>query len=95
MLRATRSNAVMYYEPQQQLYLSTNSRVDLFSVASNQFVTPLTPPVNGTEAVRGNGTDARRSVAGGQPDGGSLAVINSNTQTTVVYDSDWRTLMTH
>jgi hypothetical protein len=40
--------AVLYDNQRQQLYLSAGNHIDVLSLASNQFVTSLNPPANGT-----------------------------------------------
>ena len=41
--------AVLYDSNRNQVYLSAGNHVDVFSLASNQFVTPLNPAANGTQ----------------------------------------------
>ncbi len=73
-------HAIVYDAPRRQLYLSSNGQIDVFSLSSNQFVTPLTPPAQTTQ----------KSFAGMAltPDGlllaanltdGSLAVIDPDS----------------
>ncbi len=40
--------AVLYDSTRQQLYLSAGNHIDVFSLASNTFVSPLTPPALGS-----------------------------------------------
>jgi len=40
--------AMLYDDQRQQLYLSAGNHIDVFSLASNQFTTPLNPPATGT-----------------------------------------------
>jgi hypothetical protein len=40
--------AVLYDSQRQQLYLSAGNHIDVFSLGSNQFITPLNPPAIGT-----------------------------------------------
>jgi hypothetical protein len=40
--------AVLYDRARQQLYLSAGDHIDVFSLGSNQFVSPLVPPSQGT-----------------------------------------------
>ena len=73
--------AVLYDRGRQQLYLSAGDHIDVFSLGSNQFISPLTPPALG----------AVKQFAGlaMTPDGslllatdlldGSLAVINPDS----------------
>jgi hypothetical protein len=44
---------VLYDNQRQQLYLSAGNHIDVFSLASNQFVTSLNPPANGTVKLFG------------------------------------------
>ena len=41
--------AILYDAQRQQLYLSAQDHVDVFSLSSDQFVTPLMPPAQGTQ----------------------------------------------
>jgi len=41
--------AILYDAQRQQLYLSAQDHVDVFSLTSDQFVTPLMPPAQGTQ----------------------------------------------
>jgi len=45
--------AVLYDNQRQQLYLSAGNHIDVFSLTSNQFVTSLNPPANGTVKLFG------------------------------------------
>ncbi len=45
--------AVLYDSQRQQLYLSAGNHIDVFSLVSNQFVTPLNPPASGTSKLFG------------------------------------------
>ncbi|HTU35312.1 MAG TPA: IPT/TIG domain-containing protein [Candidatus Acidoferrum sp.] len=71
-------SAVLYDKGRQQLYLSAGDHIDVFSLTSNQFVTPLTPPATGTSkqfagmALTPDGTSLLATDAAD----GSLAVIN-------------------
>jgi hypothetical protein len=40
--------AVLYDSQRQQLYLSAGNHIDVFSLSSNQFTTPLNPPATGS-----------------------------------------------
>jgi len=42
-----RFTAILYDGPRQRLYLSAGDHIDVFSLASNQFVSPLNPPATG------------------------------------------------
>jgi hypothetical protein len=70
-------HAVVYDAQRQQLYLSTNQQIDVFSLASNQFETPLTPPAIGTQKLFAGMalTHDGLLLAANQADG-SLAVID-------------------
>lgn len=40
-------SAILYDSTRQQLYLSAGDHIDVFSLASNQFLSPFTPPAQG------------------------------------------------
>jgi hypothetical protein len=71
-------NAVLYDARRQQLYLSAQDHIDVFSLSSNQFVAPLTPPSQGSVKLftgMALSPDGSLLLAADLEDG-SLAVIN-------------------
>lgn len=75
-------SAVLYDESRQQLYLSAGDHIDVFSLTSNQFESPLTPPsVQGSSKLFGGlalTPDGSLLLAGDLADA-SLAVINPDS----------------
>jgi hypothetical protein len=74
--------AVLYDNNRQQLYLSAGDHIDVFSLTSNQFATPLTPPsVQGSSKQFGGlalTPDGSLLLAGDTADA-SLAAINPDS----------------
>jgi len=73
--------AVLFDPGRNQLYLSAGDHLDVFSLASNQFVTPITPPAQGTSkqfAGLALTPDGSLLLAGDLLDG-SLAVVNPDS----------------
>ena len=73
--------AVLYDSSRQQLYLSAGDHIDVFSLGSNQFVSPLTPPAQGASkqfAGLALTADGSELLAADLLDG-SLAVINPDS----------------
>ena len=73
--------AVLYDSSRQQLYLSAGDHIDVFSLGSNQFVSPLTPPAQGASkqfAGLALTPDGSELLAADLLDG-SLAVINPDS----------------
>jgi hypothetical protein len=73
--------AVIYDAKRKQVYLSAGDHVDVFSLASNQFVTPLHPAANGSKkqfAGLALTPDGSQLLAADLLDG-SLAVINPDS----------------
>src|SRR6266702_4151409 len=71
-------NAILYDARRQQLYLSAQDHIDVFSLTSNEFVTPLTPVAQGSQkqfAGLALTPDGSLLLAENLADG-SLAVIN-------------------
>ena len=76
--------AILYDNTRQQLYLSAGDHIDVFSLALNQFVTPLTPLAQGMlKEFTGLALtpDGGLLLANDSPDG-SLAVIDPDNPTT-------------
>jgi hypothetical protein len=73
-------NAVLYDKGRQQLYLSAGDHIDVFSLTSNQFLAPLTPPATG----------ASKQFAGMAltPDGTSLLATDAADGSLAVIDPD-------
>jgi len=73
--------AVLYDEKRQQLYLSAGDHIDVFSLSSNQFLSPFSPPAQGS-GVQFTGlaltVDGSRLLAADRMDG-SLAVVPLDT----------------
>jgi len=70
--------AVLLDRKRNQLYLSAGSHIDVFSLATQQFLTPFTPPaLNGQKAFYGMALtpDNSELLAANLPDG-SVALIN-------------------
>jgi hypothetical protein len=79
--------AVLYDNARQQLYLSAGDHIDVFSLASNQFVTPLTPPAQGTTKLFAGLTltpDGSLLLATDLLDG-SLAVVNPDSPSSAYF----------
>jgi IPT/TIG domain len=73
--------AILYDPTRQQLYLSAGDHIDVFSLSSNQFVSPFTPPAQGTSkqfAGLALTPDGSQLLAADLSDG-SLAVINPDS----------------
>lgn len=71
-------DAILYDSTRQQLYLSAGDHIDVFSLGSNQFVSPLNPPAQGgSKQFTGLALtpDGSQLLAADLLDG-SLAVIN-------------------
>jgi len=76
-------NAVQYDARRQQLYLSAQDHIDVFSLSSNQFLPPLTPPSQGNVKLftgMALSPDGSLLLAADLEDG-SLAVINPDNPT--------------
>src|SRR6202046_4771711 len=77
-------SSVLYDASRQQLYLSAGDHIDVFSLSSNQFVSPLTPPAVGSSKGFAGLTltpDGSQLLATDLLDG-SLAVVNPDNPTT-------------
>ena len=78
-------NAVLVDEKRKQVYVSAGDHIDVFSTASNQFVTPLTPAAIGAKkqfAGLALTPDGSQLLAADLMDG-SLAVINPDAGTSI------------
>jgi len=72
---------VLYDSGRNQVYLSAGNHIDVFSLTSNQFLTPLTPAANGvSSSFRGLSLsqDGTQLLVANMTDG-SLGVINPDT----------------
>ena len=77
-------SAILYDAKRQQLYLSAQDHIDVFSLASGQFVTPLTPAAQGSKkqfAGLALTPDGSLLLAANLSDG-SLAVMNPDSPST-------------
>src|SRR5262249_32839908 len=71
-------SAILVDEKRHQVYLSAGDHIDVFSTASNRFVTPIQPPANGAQksfAGLAMTPDGNTLIAANVADG-SIAVIN-------------------
>ncbi|HKN73977.1 MAG TPA: IPT/TIG domain-containing protein [Candidatus Acidoferrum sp.] len=79
-LSADKFNAVLFDPVREQLYLSTTGQIDVFSLTSSQFQTPITPPAQGASkqfAGMALTPDGNSLIAADITDG-SIAVIDLN-----------------
>jgi hypothetical protein len=72
--------AVLYDAPRQQLYLNAGDHIDVFSLTSNTFGSPITPPsLGGTRQLQGLALT---------PDGSKLIVGNFSDDSVAIIDPD-------
>ncbi len=72
-------NIILYDKGRNQLYLSAGNHIDVFSLSSLTFSTPLTPPVTGTNFVDLSLTPDGKTLLAAEYGTGALAVIDPDT----------------
>lgn len=71
---------ILYDPTRQQLYLSAGTHIDVFSISSHTFVSPITPPsINGTTLIQGLALT---------PDGSKLLAANYSDNSVAIIDPD-------
>lgn len=71
---------VLYDSSRQQLYLSAGNHIDVFSLTTNSFLPPITPPsVGGSRQLEGLALT---------PDGSDLLVANSSDNSVAIVNPD-------